>query len=168
VTGRRPLPGLRRGEGWVGGRARRIALVALAVSLPALANAPADQYSFFARDDTHIQDNFTHLDWDRGASGPDTQANAATACGGAGKRLPTVKELLTLVDENVHEEFDPGTKTIVTKAIDPNAFPQTPAVEFWTSTLGTNAGKFRTVDFESGVTSQRSTGLLAYRCVKDF
>jgi hypothetical protein len=42
---------------------------------------------------------------------------------GGGYRLPTVKELLTIVD---FSKSNP--------AIDSNAFPNTPAVAFWTAT----------------------------------
>ena len=74
-------------------------VLALAVT-PVMADAPPDQYSPFVRTDNIIQDRFTGLTWQRAISGP--SPHAAATCP-IGYHLPTVKELLTLVDEEPHD-----------------------------------------------------------------
>jgi hypothetical protein len=76
--------------------------------------------------ETTVDDPNTQLTWQRSVSSELVKVgDAAAACGtlaGGGFRLPTVKELHTLVDES-------RVKT----AIDPEAFPDTPSTYFWTS-----------------------------------
>jgi Protein of unknown function (DUF1566) len=71
-----------------------------------------------------VSDNLTNLVWQQQAS-PTTMtwAAAQTYCP-SGSRLPTVKELLSIVDLTVAY---PGP------TIDQTAFPSTPASGFWTS-----------------------------------
>lgn len=152
------------------------ALAALLVlTTPALAVAPSDQYAFFNRDDTEIVDNFTRLTWERNVTATGSLAQARTHCaayrdnggsGAGGFRVPTVNELSTLVDEDVHQEFESGT--LQPKAIDPNAFPHTPSAQFWTDSGSVeNAGKFWTVDFRNGTTADEDAALpFPVRCVR--
>ena len=77
--------------------------------------------------------------------------------GGTGWRVPSVKELQTIVDE-----------TIAAPAIDTVTFPSTPAYIFWTSstTVG-QAGSVWTVSFEKGWTGNEPTAnARALRCVR--
>ncbi|HEX8794506.1 MAG TPA: DUF1566 domain-containing protein [Polyangiaceae bacterium] len=152
-----------------------VALVAF-VSL-ARADAPPDQYMLFSSVDPTIIDNYTGLIWQRAA--PDTMISfdaAASYCQGlslngyvANWRVPSYKELLTLVDENPHVEYSSGQ--LFQHAIDPNAFPQT-AVDtpYWTSSLypADPTRKAYVVDFQDG---QASYDLFTQphhvRCVHD-
>ena len=152
-----------------------LTLAGIASVLPATADAPRDpsQYEQFDRTSTEIADAFTKLVWDRFRVLKDrAQADgdfycSATVFPGAG-RLPTVKELLTLVDEEPHLEHDSNfVPPDVYKAIDQNAFPDTPTKEpYWTSTPA-EGGKFYIVDFTTGKTAVRAPTELAYtRCVR--
>lgn len=90
------------------------------------ANAPDGQYVL--TDDT-VYDTKTLLTWQRiYAAGEYDWSNAQKVCtdlnlNGTGWRLPSMKELLTIIDE---------TRTM--PAIDPTAFPGTISKPFWTST----------------------------------
>ena len=104
----------------------RVASVALALSLVARADAPSGRYSIAAG---VVTDTATGLAWQQGIS-PSTMtwADAKTYCSslslnGATWRLPTIKELVTIVDE---------TKTS-SPPIDTTAFPNTPSEDFWSS-----------------------------------
>jgi hypothetical protein len=72
-----------------------------------------------------VTDNWTRLIWQRTSSAPLVHGDAVAYCArlGSGFRLPTLKELLSLVDPT---NFNP--------AIDSRAFPDTPASYFWSST----------------------------------
>lgn len=86
------------------------------------ADAPPGQYAASAGE---VLDNRTGLRWQQTISAmSQTQANAIAYCAGLGGgwRLPTVFELSSIVDET---RRDP--------AIDPSAFPSTPADWFWSS-----------------------------------
>lgn len=83
-----------------------------------------------------VTDNFTHLTWQRSV---DANAYAWLAAqnycanltlAGGGWRVPSIKELATLVDL---EAPYPGPLG-VEPAIDTHAFPDTPATQFWSST----------------------------------
>lgn len=68
-------------------------------------------------------------------------------------RVPSYKELLTLVDESPHQDYVQG----LIVAIDANAFPSTPASQFWTSSLDPmNPTQAYAVDFGTGVGSLES------------
>jgi len=116
-----------------------MALVAI-VSL-ARADAPPDQYELFSSGTLTIHDVYTNLFWQRTASTATYSfAGAATYCQGLSLdgistwRVPSYKELLTLVDEHPHFEY--GMGGLVAHAIDPNAFPQTAVDNFyWTSSV---------------------------------
>ncbi len=147
------------GQGWRAGR-----LLALGLFLcvgPSWAEAPAGRY--VVSEDT-VFDTKTTLTWQRSMLAS-TWEHAGTACAnrGEGWRLPSVKELLTLVDIG---EVD--------LAIDP-VFPNTPvpavagdAPWLWSSTpLAESESNAWVVNFYQGMTN---TGFLLdvnrFRCVR--
>lgn len=137
------------------------------VTVLASANAPPDQYVPFGSQQTFIIDQWTHLDWQRIVDPtPATQTDAVKQCAQIGHRLPTYRELLTIVDEDPHDEWDPDAGATVLVYVDPNAFPATPAGEFWTMSPSKNGVKV--VDFKTGETRDESPTASAYvRCVLD-
>jgi hypothetical protein len=144
------------------------AAVAL-VALLAGANAPPDQYLPFGPQAQTIQDQHTNLVWQRWLSAPDASpakvdhATAVSQCALRSQRLPTYRELLSIVDEDPHFEWDPVMGQSTARFIDPNAFPGTPGDEFWTMSPGTGLG-FKVVNFRTGTTNDE--GNTAYvRCV---
>lgn len=170
----RPRPRLR----FFAARPWRIALGILAIALPATADAPKSppQYAQFDRDALEITDRFTTLVWGRGS----VQKFASPALGYSycdatvfpnnNGRVPTVKELLTLVDEEPHVEYDSKfNPPFVQKSIDADAFADTRAPTdkpYWTSTPAPG-GKFWTVEFTTGKTEARSAPeSLNVRCVR--
>jgi hypothetical protein len=91
-------------------------------------DAPAVHYEIAAET---VRDTGTGLVWQRGVSADTLDFQSATdACaaldlgGSDGWRLPSLQELATLVDE-----------TRAHPAIDPEAFPDTPAEPFWSGSL---------------------------------
>src|SRR5204862_8014222 len=77
---------------------------------------------------------------------------------GGGFRLPSVKELLTLVDEDFQPQLEGDT--VVEKPIDVNAFPGTPNGTF-------RAAFGSCVDFSDGsARACNSSDFLRVRCVK--
>jgi hypothetical protein len=150
----------------------RIALGILAIALPATADAPQLQYDQFDSDADEVTDHFTGLVWDRRRVQKNTQAGGQIYCSatifpGSG-RLPTVKELLTIVDEQPHEAYDTTfNPPVVLKSIDQQAFPKAPTKDpYWTSTPAPG-GKFWTVEFTTGTTEPRAaTETLNARCVR--
>lgn len=154
-------------------RPLRVGLAVVAIAIPAVADAPRDQYEPFFRETASVTDFYTRLVWDRRGvrreidrSGGHLYCNQ-TVFPGAG-RLPTVKELLTLVDEDPHEEYDTSfNPPLVLVSIDQLAFPNTPTDQpYWTSTPGPS-GKYWTVDFTTGRTELRDpASKLNVRCVR--
>ncbi len=152
---------------------RGLALVAgaLALASQVRADAPADQYLPFTRSDKTIIDQQTGLDWERGdpaVAWPtvDSLAAANSRCVGQTRRVPTLKELLTLVDELPTKEYEKGQE--IPKYIDTAAFPKTPTGAFYTSTGTGGAAEVYCVDFGTGDATPCSTATKgAYvRCVK--
>jgi hypothetical protein len=154
----------------------------LAFGVAARADAPPSQYGLFGPDAPAITDSFTGLIWQRGiAQDPLAQtdfAGAVARCAAyapsvpgepaSGWRVPSYKELLTLVDENPHEEYENGT--LQPKAIDPNAFFGTPTdVDFWSSSLlPTDSSRAFTVNFRDGISTKTTLDThLWVRCVHD-
>jgi hypothetical protein len=137
---------------WLG-VAGTIALVAIG-----RADAPAGRYTIA---NATVSDTKTKLTWQRGVA-PSTYAwsDASSFCmmlnlDGTGWRLPSARELQTIVDESLHGP-----------AIDANAFPGTPSAAFWTSSAGT-AGMAWAVSFDSGATSLVATTTASQvRCVR--
>jgi hypothetical protein len=131
--------------------------------MPVFADAPIDpankQYDNFTAADKVIKDRWTKLDWERPASpypAPMTYADAVVRCAGEGRRIPSMKELLSLVDETPHLEYDVTTN--VARLIDQRAFSGTPAEEFWTSSLRPDGNRYMTVDFGTGRTADALPG----------
>lgn len=147
-------------------RSRRLlelsSVVVVLVAGSALADAPRDQYAPFDRDEPFIVDQHTGLAWARRAETKRPHAAARAACSSltylsAPMRLPTAKELLTLVDEEPHGEYESGR--VVQKMFDRSAFAGLP-VEFayWTDSLVTGrANEAWTVSFATGELRAEST-----------
>jgi hypothetical protein len=120
-------------------------------------NASSSCYQSGARfhvADGLVVDAATGLTWQQGvAPAPLTWSAAKAYCAGlAGSfRLPSLKELQTIVDYgNAHPS--PGS------AIDAVAFPATPAVGFWTSSVvGGSSTVVWTVKFDNGDTGSSGT-----------
>jgi hypothetical protein len=149
---------------------RTLLFAALVLSAaPVLADAPIGQYKQFVKEDDTIEDTKTLLAWERFSLREKKNFGAAsTGCIGFAGRLPTVKELLTLVDEQPHQEYEFG-KT-VTKMIDQNAFGSYTGEDFayWSSTpTGSIANEYWGVSFRDGtMTRLKSTDEAYARCVK--
>jgi hypothetical protein len=138
----------------------------------------------FGPADVTILDNYTKLTWQRSAYSQSTLSflGAATYCANlsllpfaSGWRVPSYKELLTLVDESPHTEYENGIA--VTKYIDSHAFGPslsgvgyTPVDAFYWSSSLTPADSTvgYVINFKTGSTVVESTGNGAYvRCVHD-
>jgi hypothetical protein len=109
-----------------------------------------------------VMDNWTGLSWERMTSAIELNlAEADSYCAGLGGgfRLPTLKELLTLVDPTAYNP-----------SVDAMTFPATPSNDyFWSSTLNEpNNGYGFGVRFDYGETSNSLAGVNGYyyvRCV---
>ena len=146
------------------------AVTVLALLRVTYASAPADQYAEFSRSSTEIADRKTKLIWRRTpASGLDWN-QAKTFCASSLQpansfRLPTAKELLTLVDEEPHDEYV-GTR-VVTRHTDQSAFGGFPDSVFWSSDQeGANAYALNLED--STLTSITRQVPVSVRCVRKF
>lgn len=145
------------------------ALAFLSVVHPSGANAPPGRYSIV---NGTVADSKTGLTWQQNISqikypmtsnsGGTTATAYCASLGLAGTqpwRVPTVKELLTIVDV-----------TQSSPAIDPNAFPSTPADFFYSTTPSALLpGIYWTVKFDTGLAD--GTTAAAYfeeyvRCVR--
>jgi hypothetical protein len=157
------------------------------VASAARADAPggaSGQYGLFDATNVVIYDRNSRLWWQREAYSQVTFLGAANYCANlslgplmppTGWRVPSVKELLTLVDESPHYEYENGTPQ--QKYIDSHAFGLslsgvafTPVdAPYWSSSLyATNSTKGYLVDFSTGQTATYSTGSGNYvRCVHD-
>ncbi len=138
---------------------------------PVLAEAPPDQYGPFDRFDLEIRDVKTGLVWQREVGAAQSFQGAADQCSVFGGRLPTVKELLTLVDEAAELEYQNGV--LVTKLIDHKyVFPLTASpvdLPYWTSTPAdaTDSGQVWTLSFADGAMAKTErTAVRRHRCVK--
>jgi hypothetical protein len=147
---------------------RTLLLAALVLcAAPVLADAPLAQYAFFDSDDTTINDTKTGLFWDRKPL-REKKTFAQVTCPST-YRLPTVKELLTLVDEQPHPEYDTTIAKTVTKAIDQNAFGSYTAEDapYWSSTPTGTPAEYWGVSFKDGTMARLKVSDVAYpRCVK--
>ena len=152
------------------------AFTVITVGVLARADAPPDQYDNFDLADTVITDAHTMLSWQRTVTTQTDFPGAVAACNGlslgtfpSGWRLPSYKELLTLVDESPHYEYENGLMQV---AIDGNAFPGTPVTNnggnYWSSSVSFGGNVF-VVEFGQGKAATLPTsGSSAYvRCVHD-
>ncbi len=138
--------------------------LAPAVSADAPVGGPDQQYANFVRTDSIITDRWTKLQWERPVPARKTFDEAKAYCK-APMRLPSLKELLTLVDEEGHEFYDEDKLAVGRRYIDRLAFPNTPAEPFWTSSRK-GSGDYWTVDFATGETGfSASTTPRRVRCV---
>jgi hypothetical protein len=130
-----------------------LAVVSVGVSfaIPGQAIAPPDQYAFFTSGDVRITDNYTHLVWDRAGSAAYSATNLIEGYCVWPSRLPTVKELLTLVDEEPNLRYDQTQGKNVTYYTDPEVFPDI-AVDapYCTQTFVVGGANRFTVDFANG------------------
>lgn len=138
-----------------------VLIVAGCLSLTALAAAPAGRYTISAGT---VYDTKTKLTWQQTAPTTDyTWTDAKNYCagvgdslGGQGWRMPTVKELVTLLD---YSEINP--------AIDPTAFPSTPLAAYWTITaLAGVPNNYYLVDFGQGLVLFAPSSTTAFRRVR--
>jgi hypothetical protein len=109
-----------------------------------------------------VRDTLTKLVWQQQASATKmTWADAQTYCSSAGSgfRVPTVKELRSIVDLTVSP---PGP------TIDQTAFPNTPTTSFWTSSpYAGSSGRAWYVSFYNGYSAFYDVGASDYvRCVR--
>ena len=167
--------------------ARRALGACSVVSLAAGARADAPpngtdpQYGLFDGTTVVITDQHTGLHWQRTLPAQQslTFAQAADYCASLSLvyptpwRVPSYKELLTIVDEAPHPEYE--APIVVWKAIDPDAFPHTAVGEgYWSSSIAPfsstpqNSAQAYMVNFNTGQAlafPQFSSG--AVRCVHD-
>ncbi|HRI70792.1 MAG TPA: DUF1566 domain-containing protein [Polyangium sp.] len=125
------------------------------------ADAPQGQYMTTA--DT-VYDTKTTLAWERAESTSTyTFGQAAAYCAslmldGGGWRLPSMKELMTIIDDSRVEP-----------AIDLNAFPNASAGYFWTTTIvaGSSPQQRWYLHFSNGYTDKTPESYsLSVKCVK--
>ena len=136
-----------------------------ALTAPALADAPIGQngqYDTFTESDSTITDKQTQLKWQRTATSNISHDDAVVSCAVRGMRLPTIKELLTLVDEAPHMEYAGtretplSTDTAAFGGKDPTGNQVTPTGAEYVSQTIVN-GKVLTLDFSTGLTSTAAT-----------
>jgi Protein of unknown function (DUF1566) len=141
-----------------------LAVVATALAAPAGATtAPAGRYTYPAAGT--VYDTKTKLTWQQTApfakyAWADAKtycSGVGTALGGTGWRLPTMKELQTIVDE-----------TRLSPSIDPTAFPSTQGAEFCSSSpVAGSSSSVWSVNFLYGFTGSLDLlQLAAVRCVR--
>jgi len=128
-----------------------VAMIAVTLPTPADAGAPAGRYVVTngGTSSGTVYDTKTKLTWQQIVpSTTYTWANAKTYCagvgaslGGTGWRLPTCKEIQTIVDDSQSKPL-----------IDTTAFPSTPAARFWSSSPAGSASEAWVVDFADGYT----------------
>ncbi|MDB4938155.1 MAG: hypothetical protein JWP87_5127 [Labilithrix sp.] len=151
----------------------RAVLAAILLALPAAADAPKNppQYDRFDSDSVTIRDLRTKLEWDRNAIHPGgTLPIAFSYCATLGTlqslgRLPSIKELLTILDEEPDTRYEFGH--FVTKFIDAPAFGDAPVdLPYWSSTPAPG-NKFWTLSFNTGLMEARASSENAHaRCVR--
>jgi hypothetical protein len=149
-----------------------LALVAVLLTTSAKAGAPSGRYLI---GDGTVLDTKTKLTWERTpgtnpcppasagmkASWADAKVycqNLGSSLGGTGWRLPTMKELQTIVDY----------KRSLAVLIDPEAFPATPRTWFWSSSpvSGTPPRAWYVNFLDGGTNITGTTGILNVRCVR--
>jgi hypothetical protein len=155
-----------------------VAVVALASFARADTDAPSDQYNLFNQNSLVIQDDWTQLVWERyppttSVSFYDAEVYCSmlslpTGTGAStGWRMPSYKELMTIVDETPHVEYENGA--LITKWIDGDAFfGASVAPAYWTSSpYPVGSGDAYTIDFNTGLPQPQNITGNSYlvRCV---
>jgi hypothetical protein len=138
-----------------------VAAVVLAANAIADAGAPAGRFTIGSGT---VYDTKTKLTWQQATpsttySWPDAKTYCAGAgLGGAGWRLPTVRELQTLVDYS----------RLTDPRIDTTAFPATPSAAFWSASPAAGSPSLAwLVNFYDGFASSYDvTTLVDVRCVR--
>ncbi len=151
-------------------------VLVLTLAVGARGDAPPDQYFTFSPASLIIIDAHTTLIWLRAPVKKDMASpNSAIAYVGAlqlctnlnaGWRLPSIRELLSIVDEQPHSEHVGGKDVSI--FIDANAFPATTPQRFLAASPDPANGVWW-VDFSSGaagVTVSNDQALYSVRCVK--
>ena len=138
-------------------------IVAAVVTAPAWATAPSGRYTITAGT---VYDTKTKLTWQQpGPSATYTWAAAKTYCaglgsslGGTGWRLPTIKELQTIVDNS----------KVMNPRIDPNAFPGTGSTIYWSSTpvMNSPSGAWGVLFYTGTSSTYIVTDSDSVRCVR--
>jgi hypothetical protein len=102
-----------------------------------------------------VSDRGTGLNWERQVGVASTWQVAHERCVAQQRRLPSLRELQSIVDESAHEP-----------AIDAEVFPDTPAQAFWTGS--TRGAEPWTVHFADGKTyaNRSASEKLVSRCVR--
>ena len=143
---------------------RLVVALVVCIAMPATgyAKAPAGRFVVDAKGET-VHDTWGQRAWQRAvAGGSFTWAAAKTYCAGlalagSGWRLPDVRELRGIVDR---QQSNP--------AIDPTAFPSTPATWFWSATAYSGSSSIAwSVYFNNGDSGNNGiTSAFRVRCVR--
>jgi hypothetical protein len=149
-----------------------VAVAGLFASTASHANAPPGRYTIPTTG--VVYDTKTKLKWQAGfatnvpwgtAAGQTEAICKALTLDGGGWRLPTLKELQSLVDYTVPQSAGSSSPGM----IDSKFFPGTPGFEFWSSTLvAGNSANGWYVEFADGSTGSNGTDGNTWdlRCVK--
>jgi hypothetical protein len=113
--------------------------------------------------DGSVTDTVTTLIWQQATGPVQAEANAGPACTSlsigshtSGWRLPTVKELLSIVD----------LESPTSPTIDTVAFPGSQAAYYWTGTASPTGGSLVLIYFDTGqIYTGSSAGAYYTRCV---
>lgn len=149
----------------------RLAIAVLVVAAPAVANPPNDQYEPFAGEAPTVRDHYTGLEWERNVGKDLLYSNASFYCSTVGLsagRIPTIKELETIFDEEAQVQYEFGKN--VQKYIWENTFPQA-AVDkpYWSQTPANgNPDERWGLDFSTGqmVRLKTATDVAYVRCMQ--
>jgi hypothetical protein len=157
-----------------------------ATRIPAGDGANAGE--FVVSGDGTVTDTITGLVWQRdgsgtrpGCSGSDksgtpgditctwaeAQAYCASLGGASGWRLPSRKELPTIVDFTSYSPANYSTGSDCSPGIDSAVFPNTPCGRFWTSSAWDDSGDAFSVSFGAGDSNHEDVGTYyRVRCVR--
>ena len=133
----------------------------------AVASAPSGRYVIGGQAPHEtVLDTRTKLTWERNSTEPLTAGDAKSRCaalaattGGAAWRLPTLKELFTIMDYSVPQQ-------VPQPRIDTQAFGATPPGTYWTATPARNSTvPVQCLDIESSLIGCAGDVALS-RCVR--
>lgn len=122
----------------------------------ARADAPVGRYTVA---NGAVYDTKTKLTWQQSVATTTYQWSGAKAyCSGIW-RLPTARELASIVDDSrINSNGNP--------AVDPTAFPSTPSSWFWSSTASADGNAIWAVHFATGEVVSWGSGAFNVRCVR--